>query len=247
MTKRVVRMMVALLAVCAIAVGIAVAQPDRTGAGKAGRKPIRLEESTLIVEINQTDGDAGIQLFLDNDPWDSMKMMSPDGRTMLDVETKGRLKGYGLTELFSESSEPPFDEFPLRKFKRLFPEGTYKLVGTDIKGRKLIGRAKLSHDIPDGPNITSPSKGAEVPRADLTVTWDPAPEPEGINIVGYRVIVEREDPLRIYQVELKGSATSVRVPSEFFQANTEYKVEVMAIERSGNQTLTEVPFTVTGP
>jgi hypothetical protein len=246
MTRRFLRPTLALLAVSLLVIGIAAAKPDRTTTGKAKGKPIRLEASTLIVEVNQTEGDAGIQLFLDHDPWDSMTMTSPDGRTMLDIDTKGRLKGYGLTELFSESSEPPFDEFPLRKFKRLFPEGIYRLEGKDIKGRRLVGRARLSHDIPDGPKITSPADGAEVPLDDLTVRWNPAPEPDGINIVGYRVIVEREDPLRVYQVELKGSATSVRVPSEYFQRGTEYKVEIQAIEESGNQTFTELTFTVSG-
>jgi hypothetical protein len=244
MTTRLVRSTIALLAVCLLVFGIAAAEPDRTATKKAGRKPIRLEASTLIVEVNATEGDAGLQLFLDHEPWDSMRMTSPDGRTMLDIDTKGRLKGYGLTELFSESSEPPFDEFPLRKFKRLFPEGTYRLVGTDIEGRALVGRARLSHDIPDGPKITSPHDGAQVPRDDLLVTWDPAHEPSGIDIVGYRVIVEREDPLRVFQVELKGSATSVRVPSEFFQRGIEYLLEIQAIEKGGNQTFTELMFTV---
>jgi hypothetical protein len=244
MLTRRLRPAIALPAVCLLVFGIAAAKPDRTTTSEAKRKPIRLEASTLIVEVNATEGDAGIQLFLDHEPWDSMKLSSPDGRTMLDIDTKGRLKGYGLTELFSESSEPPFDEFPLHKFKRLFPEGTYKLDGTDIEGRRLVGRAKLSHDIPDGPHITSPADGDEVPMEDLTVTWDPVPEPDGIKIVGYRVIVEREDPLRVYQVELKGNATSVRVPSEFFQAGIEYLLEIQAIEKSGNQTFTELMFTV---
>jgi hypothetical protein len=34
------------------------------------------------------------------------------------------------------------------------------------------------------------------------------------------------------------------VPAEFLQRGTEYKAEVLAIEKSGNQTLTELAFTV---
>ena len=63
----------------------------------------------MIVEINATDGDAGLQVFLDGEAWKTMRVTGPDGRTILDVTAKGRLDGYGLTELFSESSEPPFD------------------------------------------------------------------------------------------------------------------------------------------
>jgi hypothetical protein len=56
------------------------------------------------------------------------------------------------------------------------------------------------------------------------------------------VIVEREDEARTFQVDLPATATSVTIPPEFLEANTGYKVEVLAIEASGNQTITEVSF-----
>jgi hypothetical protein len=85
------------------------------------------------------------------------------GGTILEVEAEGRLQNFGLTELFSESSEPPFDVFPLEMFKELFPEGRYTYSGTTVKGQALVGEARLSHDIPDGPEITSPADGARGP------------------------------------------------------------------------------------
>ena len=42
---------------------------------------------------------------------------------------------------------------------------------------------------------------------------------------------------------LPGDATSVNVPSQFLTPGS-YKTEVLAIDRAGNQTLSEVPFTV---
>jgi hypothetical protein len=38
--------------------------------------------------------------------------------------------------------------------------------------------------------------------------------------------------------------TSVTIPSEFLQSGTAYKLEVQAIEASGNQTLNEIEFSV---
>ena len=140
------RLPVALLAACVPLAGVAVASSDRLSQAK----PVRLADATLIVEVNATDGDAGLQVFLDGEPWKSMRMFAPSGRRVVDVSTKGRLKRYGLTELFSESSEPPFDRFPLARFKRLFPEGRYRFAGRTIEGRRLIGSARLSHDIPAG-------------------------------------------------------------------------------------------------
>jgi hypothetical protein len=237
------RTTLAVLTVLSLAFGIAPANSSPSSL-RAAAGPVRLEEATMIVEVNATDGDAGLQVFLDGEPWSSMTISTPDGRRILAINTRTRLRNYGLTELFSESSEPSFDEFPLRKFKRLFPEGRYSFVGTTVEGKRLMGRARLSHDIPDGPQITSPADGSTVAPGSIVARWNPVPEPTGINVVGYRAIVEREEPLRVFSADLPASVTSVTIPSEFLQSGTKYKLEVQAIEASGNQTLTEIEFSV---
>jgi hypothetical protein len=231
-----------VLALAGGVAGIGAARSD-PAAGPAA-KPIRLAEATMIVEVNATDGDAGLQVFLDGRRWRTMQVFSPSGRRILDVHTRSRLKGYGLTELFSESSEPPFERFPLSRFKRLFPAGRYRFAGTTVGGRRLFGSAVLSHDIPDGPRITSPAAGASVSRDDAVAAWDPVAERGGIDITGYRAIVEREHPLRVFQADLPASATSVTIPREYLEPGTGYKLEVQAIEKSGNQTITELEFRV---
>jgi hypothetical protein len=244
MTERLRRAGIALLTVVTLLLGIAAARSAPTPNGETTQNVVRLDEATMIVEVNATDGDAGLQVFLDGEAWRTMTVLRPDGREIIDIDTKSRLKNYGLTELFSESSEPTFEEFPLKKFKRLFPEGKYGFDGTTIEGDRLVGKAKLSHDIPDGPNITSPADGATVAPDNVVASWGPVPQPAGVNIVGYRAIVEREDPLRVFSVDLPASATSVTIPSEFLEPGIEYKLEVQAIEASGNQTLTEITFLV---
>jgi hypothetical protein len=82
------------------------------------------------VAINATDGDVGLQIFLDGEAWNTVKLLDPQSNAMLDVDVTGRAENYGLTELLPESSEPPFEEFPLEQFKELFPEGTYTFPGT---------------------------------------------------------------------------------------------------------------------
>jgi hypothetical protein len=237
------RTSLALLTLLSLLFGIAPANSSPSSL-RAASTPVRLEEATMIVEVNATDGDAGLQVFLDGEPWSSMTISAPDGRRILAINTRTRLRNYGLTELFSESSEPSFDEFPLRKFKRLFPEGRYSFVGTTIEGRRLVGRARLSHDIPDGPQITSPVAGSTRAPGRVVAQWNPVPEPTGIDVVGYRAIVERKDPLRVFSADLPASVTGVTIPSEFLQSGTRYKLEVQAIEASGNQTLTEIEFSV---
>jgi hypothetical protein len=145
-------------------------------------------------------------LDLSRERLDFHLLSDPTGDVVVDVEAEGRLKDWGLTELFSESNEPPFSEVPLAEFKARFPEGKYTFVGKTIDGERLVGRARLSHDIPVEPDITSPADGASVDRVGVVARWTPAAQPAGIDIVGYRVIVTREDPLRVYQVELPASA-----------------------------------------
>jgi hypothetical protein len=217
--------------------------------GAAGTSPsvpaIRLAEATLIIEVNATDGDAGLQVFLDGEPWRSMSVTGPDGRTILDVTTRERLDGYGLTELFSESSEPPFDVFPLARFKKLFPAGRYTFSGRTITGAPLTGAARLSHDLPAGPRILAPADGSSVARSGVVARWRPGPDRPRVDISGYRAIVTQEEPrLRVLSADLPASARQLELPQSFFAVAGQYSLEVQAIERSGNQTLTEVSFRV---
>lgn len=70
--------------------------------------------------------------------------------------------------------------------------------------------------------------------------------PRGVDIVGYRVIVSREDPLREFAVDLPPEETAVTVPAAFLEEDTEYDLEVLAVERSGNQTITEQGLVTSG-
>ena len=213
-----------------------------TAAG-ADPKPVQFTDARLTVEINATDGDAGLQIFLDGEAWNTVELLDPQGTAMLDVDLTGRAENYGLTELFSESSEPPFEEFPLAQFTELFPEGTYTFRGTTIDGTPMTGTATLSHDFPDGPQILSPAADSKVPADQVVVQWAPVTTPAGIDIAGYQVLVVQEQPvLRVFSADLPATTTKLSVPAEYVQPRTEYKVEVLAIEAGSNQTLTELTF-----
>jgi hypothetical protein len=221
--------------------GLTALLPASTAGAKS--RTIPFADARLKIEVNATDGDAGLQVFLDGEPWRAVSLYNPSGRKLVEITAKGPLKNYGLTELFSESSEPSFDVFPFEEFKKLFPEGVYTFRGKTIDGKNLLGTARLTHNVPDGPRIVRPRNDAEVPRDRVVVAWKPVPTP-GVDIVGYQVVVTREDPLRVLSVDLPAGARRLPVPAVFLQRGTEYKAEVLAIEASGNQTLTEIAFTV---
>jgi hypothetical protein len=102
--------------------------------------------------------------------------------------------------------------------------------------------------VPDGPTITAPAEGASVAPDSLVVTWLPDDSPAPVDVTMYEVLVVDDavgvpNPERSFDVMLPGDATSVNVPSQFLTPGS-YKTEVLAIDRAGNQTLSEVAFTV---
>jgi hypothetical protein len=243
MTTQLRRPIVLLTVLTFFVAALLAARPSRRP--EARGKPIRLAAATTIVEVNATQGDAGLQVFFDGDPWRSMRITGPDGRSreLVDIQTDGRLQQQGLTELFSESSEPPFEQLSLAEFKRRFPEGRYHFEGRTIDGQRLIGNSSLSHDIPNGPRIKFPAHGDTVDKS-VVARWGPGKQPRGVEIVAYRAIFEREDPLRVLSVDLPASVTKVAVPPEFLEPGIEYLFELQAIEASGNITFSEADFVV---
>ena len=205
--------------------------------------PPRLDDTAIFFEINDTDGDAGIQLFLDGEGWDTMVVRDPFGEVIFAVAGDAGIGEQGITELFFESAEPSFDEQPLDELLALFPAGIYQFRGRTTEGESINGTAKLTHDLPGAPVLVSPGDGDEVEKTDLVIEWQPVADPPGSRIVGYHVVVERDDDtLRVFTADMNRDITRVTVPPEFLQRGKPYKFEVLAIEASGNQTISEREF-----
>ena len=165
----------------------------------------------------------------------------------MEVNGRGRLRNYGLTDLGFESAEPPFAEVPLRRFRARFPEGRYTFRGTSVEGRRMVGSDRLTHDIPARPAVLAPAEDAVVdPAANLVVRWEPVTRPRGIRIVRYIVIVTEEGSEREQSLDLERGATSATISPGFLAPGRDYAVEVLAREKSGNQTITEIPFKTSG-
>jgi hypothetical protein len=193
-------------------------------------------EAKIIIEFNATDSDVGIQAFLGGPSWEVVEIVSPDGRKVFHVD-RGALKELGMNELSFESEEPSLEDLPLEEFLALFPEGEYKFLGTTVEGDDLAGTATLTHDIPDAPVVVSPEEGT-VDSDNTVIEWNPVANPPGSEIAGYEITVEREDPFRVFSADVPPTTTSFTVPADFLEPGTEYKFEVLAIEASGNQTIT---------
>ena len=225
--------------VVALSLGVVV----RAG-NNGGSEALPFDEIDFFFEFNFTEEDLGCQLNLGADPWRRLRIIDPNGKTILDVSGKGTLKGFGLSSLFFESNEPNFREMSMEEILELFPEGEYEFLGLTTDKEHLYGTVELTHDLPDPSVIMSPSEDDVIdPDEDLVVTWKLVTTPAGIEIQSYEVIVTNdEDPRFRYDVILRADATSLTVPAEFFEPDTEYELEILAKESSGNQTITVLFF-----
>lgn len=215
----------------------AVALMFATGPASA---EVALSESRIYIEFNQTANDLGYHVSLDGEDWKFLKILKPDGRLIFEVYGRGAYKALGMTELFFEGAEPNLDEFPLDELLALFPEGEYEFEGKTVDGEEIEGVGVLSHAIPNGPG----NVGAAVNGDSVVISWDASTSvPDGfpnrpINIVGYQLIVKP------FQVTVPSNVTSVTVPPEFVASlpSGEVLYEVLAIDVSGNQSITEASF-----
>ena len=156
----------ALVVLAGIAALVGIAAATSTGnSGAKAAKPIKLEDSTMIVELNDTDNDAGVQPFLDGEPWTRMAIQAPNGRRILDVDAEGKLNKFGLTELFAESHEPEFSELPLAKFKKRFPAGKYRFQARRSRAASWSARRSSRTTSPTGPSSPRRQRGQRCRRA----------------------------------------------------------------------------------
>jgi len=220
-------------------------------------EPEGLKDGKMLIEHNSSDEDTGFQGFGDGDPWNELEISGPNG-VFVDFSAEGSLEDFGLTEIFFETSEPENRLVPIADVLARLPEGSYTYTGDIVDGEESEFMTSLTHVIPMGPELLTPEDGnEEVDSAETVVSWNPVTEAldgSAVTIVGYQVIVELDEEPEFPQgfahpalfLYVPASVTSVSIPPEFMQADAEYEYEVLAIEASGNQTLTAAEFETEG-
>jgi len=169
-----------------------------------------------------------------------------------------------ITELVDASEDcepdPDEDEISLDDLFDMFPEGMYEFEGRASDGTVYDGDAELTYDIPDGPVLGAPNDADDVnPDKPVDITWAPVTKTipgllpgnaqHDVNVVGYQVLVfdggagESPDEFNVVVKAITCNAMcSVTVPEQFLLPGVDYEIEVLAIEESHNQTITEGSF-----
>lgn len=229
---------------------------------------IEFDEAHVFFELNNTDGDLGIHALIDGEPWKRLRIEDQKERRILDVKLRGRLRRQGLTEIFFESAEPPFDELLPEEFFARFPEGTYEIEGVTLEGDELESETEITHAMPAPPRPTVNGEPSDSNCEDETVTvsapvviaWPEVnrthpdlgypQNSDEITINNYEVVVEfefeidGEDFASVFSVILPPGVTEMTIPQEFIDQGDEFKYEVLAREESFNQTAVECFFEV---
>ena len=177
----------------------------------------------------------------------SCASQDPQGREIVELEPKRGAKTIGLTELFFEGSEPPLVDVSFARFLELFPQGQLPLPWRD-HGQP----AAAQHRSPD-PGAALPGQGGlAAPRQAGRARPGRHPLGAGAGRVQPRFGHLQEEPGRGAR-ELRGdrrgrqrgrawcattrsNSPPASLPSAPSRCGTEFKLEVIAIEDTGNKT-----------
>lgn len=226
---------------CAATAFFAGVPPEARGpAAAASGQEEQFSVAKIYWEYNSSANDLGVHVLLDGEDWRYMKIVNPDKELLFGVGGFGPYRQLGMTELFFEGAEPSLDDVPLAELLAAFPEGTYDFEGRTVDGAAIEGEGNFSHAIPDGPDVTATTGANNFLRIDWAAVTAPPPgfPNRPIDVVAYQVIVGS------FQATLPGNARSLTVSPEFVATlgPGEHDFEVLAIERNGNQSITEGTF-----
>ncbi len=219
---------------------------------RGGGPIIQLPSTKLFIEHNATDEDTGVQGGFGGLSWQKLCVYDPNGRQVLEVEPQRQLRTLAMDTVFFESREPLNEEVSIEQIEAMFPEGLYAIRGRTLDGKRVRGAATFTHDIPAAPVITFPLDDGTVSPNGFSVMWNPVTtdiDGDPITTTGYQVIITKDVPddpngfsRPTYDVHVLSTETSLTVPSEFLEPGTNYELEVLALEVSGNQTITAIHF-----
>ncbi|HNP25799.1 MAG TPA: fibronectin type III domain-containing protein [Nitrosomonas sp.] len=257
-----------MLLIAVVMVFTLPAEPVLAGKDKVDNDELPFKATSLIIET--TDNDIELQAFVDGNAWKRLKIYGPNNRKVFDLKTQKNLGQQGLSEMHIASEPDHFPEDALapseeanevvRAFLDRFPAGSYEVEGVTIDGIELEGYAILTHVIPALPEILTPlSFGDDPPVVDsnnLVIEWEPVTTrfigDGSVEIIEYQVILDQVEPLREAPwidgsarrslINVPGTVTSLTVPPEYLLPGTLYDFEVLAIEASGNTTISEGEF-----
>jgi hypothetical protein len=214
----------------ALAVTISLLLP-----GVAAMADAQFERAVIYLERNVTDGDTEVRIIAtaDNGGFATLRVIAPDGRTVIDFKSPS--SKLGIRHIDLESPEPR----EIEVIKADFPEGTYRFEATLVDGATLRAETILRLALPDAPTLSVPREGqTELPVKGAKVRWEPVSDAAAVQVV----LKERKGP-RELRAMLPGNSTVFAIPDGFLVPGSKYEIAVGSIHQSGNRSYQEIEFT----
>ena len=266
----------------AIATAAVLATATQAGMGQANddddddddEEELEFEEADLFFELNDTDGDLGLQGFVDGEAWKSLVIAGPETaneeeeKVLMQIWLRNALRRQGLTEFSFESEEPGFDELTPAQFFRRFPEGIYEMEGITLEGDEVEAEVRLSHVMAAPPQNITVNGQPQAPNCDsdelpevsgpVTIDWSPVTRSHptigtpnvDVTVRQYQFIGEIERDTRpeeiVFSVDLPRNVTQFTLPTEFTRLSKdgEVKYELITMLSNGNLTAVESCFEI---
>jgi len=250
--------------ICKAAVAGAALAAATTPATAATPEPFKL--TNIHFETNASACDMGIQISFDTDGITEGSVEDPNEKVVYSFRAvDGMEVTQDVTETFQERVEPPIidlayalgcehsdDAISLNELLATWPAGIYEFDGRS-GAVEFEGKAKLTHKVPAGPEITAPADGDVVPHdMPLNIRWKKVTRPilpslGPVEIVGYHVLlVDVTVPVlppgktkTSFNADVSKNETTFVVPKQYLEPNRIYELEILATEKGGNQTITE--------
>ena len=203
--------------------------------GSPAAADAQFERAVIYLERNVTDGDTEVRIVAtaDDGGFATLRVIAPDGRTVIDF--KSPASKVGIRQIDLESPEPR----EIDEIKADFPEGTYRFEATLVDGATLGAEAMLRHALPDAPTLSVPREGqTELPVKGAKVRWEPVAD-----VAAVQVVLKERKGLRELRATLPGNSTVFAIPDGFLVPGSKYEVAVGSIHRSGNRSYQEIEFT----
>ena len=214
--------------VAATAVILSISHGPAAGVEKFDNVAVYLEQT-----VEDEDCEISFEAMSATAGLTALKVVSPDGRTVIDFKAPD--SKLGMQHIILESPEPKNDG----TLQADFPTGVYKFTGTSVAGAALGGEATLSHRLPPVTRIVRPRPDERnVPAVGLQVRWNPVKD-----ATAFILVIEHEKTHREIRANLLASATTFTVPEGFLAPGLEYKVAIATVAKDGNRSFTETAFT----
>ena len=194
---------------------------------------VRLRQATISAEVTASSGEVALVVSAEAETGlDLVEVRDPSGLRIAGLSSGIRARTLALHGFRLEVAETD-----RATFFATYPPGLYEIRARTGDGRPAIATARLSHAVPLPPTPVYPLEDdVDVPSSGLSVRWAASSD-----AAHFQIGLE-EGETDLLAARLAAGSRSFTVPDGVLEPGHRYKLEIGAVDESGNCTFREVLF-----